>query len=236
MVASCSSIRRTSHWRRPKRHWRPGRRNAMRIRLKGLNSVSKILAGGVVTYYYAWKGGPRLTGEPGTPEFIASYHEAVSAKKSAPPGAVLALLQAYQASSEFTGLRDRTRADYIKRIKQIEVALATCLSTPSRLAEHGLNSWRGVMISRPALGARRTTPGLSSPASSLGRKTAVSCPKIPANAEAVSTEAIAPTRSGPPRRGSLLPLSTFPPASSGPAGALDGPAGRGSSSTILVCL
>ena len=123
MAVSCSSIRRTSHGRRPKRHWRPGRRNAMRIRLKGLNSVSKILAGGgVVTYYYAWKGGPRLTGEPGTPEFIASYHEAVSAKKSAPPGALLALLQAYQASSEFGGLRERTRSDYVKQIKQIEIA------------------------------------------------------------------------------------------------------------------
>jgi len=95
----------------------------MRIRLKGLNSVSKILAdGGVVTYYYAWKGGPRLTGEPGTPEFIASYHEAVSAKKRAPPGALLALLQAYQASSEFAGLRERTRSDYVKQIKQIETA------------------------------------------------------------------------------------------------------------------
>jgi integrase len=95
----------------------------MRIRLKGLNSVSKILAGGVVvTYYYAWKGGPRLTGEPGTPEFIASYHEAVSAKKSAPSGALLALLQAYQASSEFGGLRERTRSDYVKQIRQIEIA------------------------------------------------------------------------------------------------------------------
>ena len=52
----------------------------MRIRLKGLNSVSKVLAdGSVVTYYYAWKGGPRLKGEFGTAEFIASYHEAVLA-------------------------------------------------------------------------------------------------------------------------------------------------------------
>ena len=52
----------------------------MRIWLKGLNSVAKTLAdGSTITYYYAWKGGPRLKGKPGTPEFIASYHEAVSA-------------------------------------------------------------------------------------------------------------------------------------------------------------
>jgi integrase len=95
----------------------------MHIRLKGLNSVAKTLANGsVIRYYYAWKGGPRLRGEPGTPEFIAGYHEAVSARKSPPPGTLLALLQAYQTSSEFTGLRDRTRADYVKQIKRIEAA------------------------------------------------------------------------------------------------------------------
>ena len=95
----------------------------MRIRLKGLNSVAKTLAdGSVVTYYYAWKGGPRVRGEPGTPEFFLSYHEAVSAKRSPAAGVMLALLHAYQASAEFAGLRDRTRADYVKQIKLIEVA------------------------------------------------------------------------------------------------------------------
>jgi integrase len=93
----------------------------MRIRLKGLNSNRKALAdGSVVTYFYAWKGGPRLKGEPGTPEFLASYHEAVSAKRPAPADALLSLLQAYQASTDFTKLRDRTRADYVKQIKLIE--------------------------------------------------------------------------------------------------------------------
>lgn len=53
----------------------------MRVRLKGLNAVRKKLADGTsATYYYAWKGGPRLKGEPGTPEFLASYHEAISAR------------------------------------------------------------------------------------------------------------------------------------------------------------
>jgi integrase len=95
----------------------------VRVRLKGINPVRKRLAdGSVATYYYAWKGGPRLRGEPGTPEFIASYNEAASSKKAGPSGALLALLQAYQSSSEFSGLRDRTRADYVKQIKLIEVA------------------------------------------------------------------------------------------------------------------
>jgi hypothetical protein len=52
----------------------------------------------------------------------ASYHEAVSAKKAPPAGVLLSLLQAYQASSDFTDLRDRTRADYVKQIKLIEAS------------------------------------------------------------------------------------------------------------------
>jgi integrase len=95
----------------------------MRIRLKGVNSVRKRLAdGSSATYHYAWKGGPRLKGEPGSAEFIASFHEAVSARKAGPAGVLFALLQGYQASAEFTGLRDRTRSDYVKQIKLIEVA------------------------------------------------------------------------------------------------------------------
>jgi hypothetical protein len=37
----------------------------MRLRLKGLNSITKKLADGTPrTYWYAWKGGPPLRGEP----------------------------------------------------------------------------------------------------------------------------------------------------------------------------
>jgi integrase len=91
------------------------------IQLKGLNSKKKKLAdSSVVTYHYAWKGGPRLTGKLGSPEFIASYHEAVTAKKAVPVGLLLSLMQTYQGSAEFTGLRDRTRLDYVKQIKLIE--------------------------------------------------------------------------------------------------------------------
>jgi hypothetical protein len=53
----------------------------MRIRLKGINRVGKRLADGTTrTYWYAWKGGPPLRGEPGSPEFIASYNEAAARK------------------------------------------------------------------------------------------------------------------------------------------------------------
>jgi len=93
----------------------------MRIRLKGLNSITKRLADGTRrTYWYAWKGGPPLRGEPGTPEFVASYNAAVAAKVTPPDGVLLYLLQGYQASDNFRSRRDRTRHDYIQQIKRIE--------------------------------------------------------------------------------------------------------------------
>jgi integrase len=92
----------------------------MRVRLKGINSKRKQLADGTLrTYWYAWKGGPPLRGEPGTPEFIASYNEAAASKMVPLQGMLLSVLQAYQASGEFNGLAVRTRRDYVDKISKI---------------------------------------------------------------------------------------------------------------------
>ena len=93
----------------------------MRIRLRGINSKTKRLADGTFkTYFWAWKGGPALRGKPGTPEFIASYNEAVARKVMPPQGVLLSLLQGYQASDHFRSRRPRTREDYVRQIKIIE--------------------------------------------------------------------------------------------------------------------
>ena len=65
----------------------------MRIRLKGINSITKRLADGRLrTYWYAWKGGPPLRGEPGSPEFTASYNEACARKVRPAPAHRLTIL------------------------------------------------------------------------------------------------------------------------------------------------
>ena len=94
----------------------------MRVRLKGINSITKRLAdGNRRTYWYAWKGGPPLRGQPGSPEFIASYNEAAATKVAPPRGTLLSVLHAYQLSDDFlTKLAPRSRADYIGKIKLIE--------------------------------------------------------------------------------------------------------------------
>jgi integrase len=101
----------------------------MRVRLKGIHPSPKRLADGTEkTYWYAWKSGPPLRGEPGTPEFIASYNEAVAKRRAAPEGILQSIFDKFQAADVFlerrpgtgdVGLAPRTRADYKKIIERV---------------------------------------------------------------------------------------------------------------------
>lgn len=88
----------------------------MRVRLKGIHTAT---AKGR-TYYYAWRGGPRLRGEPGSPEFVASYNEAVRTRATPDTGTLFSLIAAYRSSTEYQGLSERTKLDYGKQMKLIE--------------------------------------------------------------------------------------------------------------------
>jgi integrase len=96
----------------------------MRVRLKGINKIKAKLADGTVKYYYyAWRGpdAPQLTGEYGSPEFIASYQRACMRKAPPVQGALQSLIDYFQTTGEFTrDISERTRADYIKQIRVIE--------------------------------------------------------------------------------------------------------------------
>ena len=126
----------------------------MRVRLRGVNSKRKRLAdGSFKTYYYAWKGGPPLRGEPGTPDFIASYNEAVARKAMLPRGVLLNLLQQYQGGEDFRLLAGSTRRSYIPLIVRIEKDLGDFpLSALSDRRTRGvLMGWRD-KIARSATG------------------------------------------------------------------------------------
>jgi len=93
----------------------------MRVNMKGVNSVRKVLADGSVRiYYYAWKGGPRLPGKPGDPEFITAFQAAIREKRNEPVGTLQVVLNAYQESQRFLDLAPRTRRDYVRHIRKIE--------------------------------------------------------------------------------------------------------------------
>jgi integrase len=61
-----------------------------------------------------------LRGEPGPPEFMASYNEAWARKQVAPEGILLSILNAYQASENFRSLKPSTQRSYVPLIKRIE--------------------------------------------------------------------------------------------------------------------
>lgn len=93
----------------------------MRVKLKGIKKVRKRLADGSIRiYWYAWLGGPKLPGEPGSPEFMTAYNAAITARKTPGVGMLQSIIDAYQQSQEFLQLADRTRADYVGKIKIIE--------------------------------------------------------------------------------------------------------------------
>jgi integrase len=77
----------------------------VRVNLKG---IAKVTAKGR-TYWYAWRGGPRLRGEPGSAEFIASYNEAIESLRTPDPGRFKSLVMLYRASADYGRLADSTR-------------------------------------------------------------------------------------------------------------------------------
>jgi hypothetical protein len=51
-----------------------------------LKRIHTVKANGSV-YYYAWRGDPRLRGNPGSPEFHASYNETIEERRIPAPRA-----------------------------------------------------------------------------------------------------------------------------------------------------
>lgn len=93
----------------------------MRVNLKGIHRVTRTLATGErVTYYYAWRRGPRLVGEPGSAEFLASFEASHRNVRRTDRSLFRSVISDYKASRDFSELRERTRSDYMKQIAKIE--------------------------------------------------------------------------------------------------------------------
>jgi integrase len=80
----------------------------VKVELKGIHTL-KIKGR---TYCYAWRGGPRLRGEPGSPEFMASYNEAIEGRRTPEPGRFKSLVALYRASADYAKLADSTRGNW----------------------------------------------------------------------------------------------------------------------------
>jgi hypothetical protein len=130
----------------------------VRVRLKGIHCTICTLAGGErVTYYYAWRGGPRLAGEPGSPEFLTSYETAHRSCRTPDSSLFQSVIVAYRTSAEFAKLRDRTQADYLKQLSKIEAAFCDlpldALDDPRVTTfSNGATAWRRVRDKPTMLG------------------------------------------------------------------------------------
>jgi integrase len=77
----------------------------VKIDLKG---IAKATAKGKI-YYYAWRGGPRLLGEPGSQEFMVSYHEAIESRRVPDDNRFRSLVMLYKASPDYRALAESTK-------------------------------------------------------------------------------------------------------------------------------
>lgn len=93
--------------------------------LPGLAWTTKRLANGERrVYYYAWRGGPALMGEPGAAEFVASYHAAHRKRKTAPADKLMSVIAAYKGSKDLPAT-PATRTSYFRSLRAIEDKFAT---------------------------------------------------------------------------------------------------------------
>ncbi len=93
----------------------------MRVKLQGLFRTRKRLADGTTKeYFYAWRGGPRLFSDFGTPAFVEEFNSHHGNKKKPDPSVFLSVIRDYEQSTEYADLAPRTRADYSKQLRRIE--------------------------------------------------------------------------------------------------------------------
>jgi integrase len=124
----------------------------VRVQLKGIHKVRWRLASGkIAIYYYAWRGGPRLTGGSGSPEFMRSYNEAVASRRRPAQGKLFTLIAEFRASSEYSSLSDSTKRAYTAYLMMIETEFGDmpieALSDPEVRGE--FKRWRDGMADTP---------------------------------------------------------------------------------------
>ena len=88
----------------------------MKITVKGVHTVKA--RGGV--YRYAWRGGPRLSAEPGTDTFLDELAAARATRLAGDRSKLSGLCAAYRASTAWTGLSDKTRQNWTPWLDRIQ--------------------------------------------------------------------------------------------------------------------
>lgn len=124
----------------------------MRVQLKGVHRVKvKLADGSYTTYFYAWRGGPRLLEKPHSPAFVSEYAAAHASRKLPPSGILFGIISQYRASTEFTQLAESTKKSYRNYLKQIEADfgdMPTAALADKRVRGE-FKAWRDKMAATP---------------------------------------------------------------------------------------
>jgi integrase len=118
----------------------------MRVHLKGIHTTHKKLASGEIKkYYYAWKDGPRILAEPGTPEFLRLYNDAVSGRKQPATGTMRSLVDYFMDSDEYKSKSPHSRRAYDTYLKLIDTRFGTMpiAAIEDKRARGEFKAWRG---------------------------------------------------------------------------------------------
>lgn len=118
------------------------------VKLKG---VHKVKAKGK-TYHYAWRGGPKLDGEPGSPQFLASYNEAIESRGMLDAAKFRSLVVLYKASPDYLKLADSTKRNWsrwLDRISDHFGGLSIAQFDRTQRIRGVIRKWRGGFASTP---------------------------------------------------------------------------------------
>lgn len=119
----------------------------MKLTLKGLYKVSSKGR----TYYYAWRGGPRLDGEPGTAAFIASWQKATAPEERGRSNTLDGLIDHFKSSEAYTKLSPRSRKEYDRYLVEIGVQFGDMplAAIEDKAVRREFKKWRKGMAATP---------------------------------------------------------------------------------------
>jgi integrase len=142
--------------------------SAVRIRIKGINTVRRYRKdGSFALYRYHRATGRQLIGEPGTPEFIESYAAAERSLRDRAKGTISSLIRRFEDSPEFADMRaDTTQKEYRRKFKVIECkwGSAPIAAFNDKQFRVDVLAWRDEIAKR----ARREADNLTSALARLG--------------------------------------------------------------------
>lgn len=102
-------------------------------------------------YVYAWRGGPRLTTEPGSPEFTRELADALAARSTPDRSRMAGLVALYRASDDWKDLADKTRKNWVPFLDSIQTEFGkiSIAAFDRPLIRVAIRKWRDGWKDRP---------------------------------------------------------------------------------------